>query len=277
MNLRIARSRTGAALAAVVLLLASACASDARPVTADDPLLVAGASDLVPAFTVLGEQFTRVTGEPVVFSFGSSGQLAQQLIEGAPMDLYAAADVSFVEQVLEAGIGDPATQATYAYGRLTIWSTDEAWRGWETLDDVAADDGLRAIAIANPDHAPYGLAAMQALETAGLWDAVEPELVFGENISDTQRLAATGNADVAIVALSLALAADEAGEGTWVLLDEALHDPLRQDLVVVAQDPDRAAVARRFIDHVNSEEGRQVMRRYGLLLPGEDPIEELAP
>lgn len=269
------RARAVSGLVALALL-ATACSGDAPAVTADEPLLIAGASDLLPAFTVLGEDFEAATGEEVVFNFGSSGQLAQQLIEGAPMDLYASANVAFVERVLDAGVGDPDTQATYAFGRITIWSPDDAWRGWEGLEQLAADDAIEVVAIANPEHAPYGLAARQAFETAGLWDTVQPKLVFGENISDTQRLAATGNADVAIVALSLALAADEAGDGTWVLLDEDLHEPLQQDLVVVAEDPDRAALAARFIDHVNSEEGRQVMRRFGFLLPGERPTGVLA-
>jgi molybdate transport system substrate-binding protein len=270
MNRRELQVRAGAALAGLALLV-SACGTTAQAVTADEPLLIAGASDLLPAFTVLGERFEEATGERVVFTFGSSGQLAQQLIEGAPMDLYASANAAFVEQVLDAGVGDPDTQATYAFGRITIWSPDDAWRDWRTLDELAADAAIRTVAIANPEHAPYGLAAKQAFESAGLWDAVEDELVYGENISDTQRLAATGNADVAIVALSLALAADEAGDGTWVLLDDALHAPLQQDLVVTAADPDRAALANEFIEHVNSEAGRQVMRRFGFTLPGEEP------
>lgn len=265
---------TAFALAALALAT-QACGPDAEAVTAAEPLLIAGAADLQPAFTVLGERFEEATGEAVVFAFGSSGQLAQQLIEGAPMDLYASANVAFVERVLAAGAGDPATQATYAYGRLTIWSPERSWGGWRSLADVVADEQVRFVAIANPKHAPYGLAAKQALETAGAWEAVQPRLVYGENIADTQRLAATGNADVAIVALSLALAADEAGDGTWVLLDEDLHEPLQQDLVVVAEDPDRAALATRFIAFVEAEEGRQVMRRFGFLLPGEQPTGEL--
>lgn len=261
---------------AVLALLVAACGSDAQAVTADEPLLIAGAADLQPAFTVLGEQFEQATGEQVVFSFGSSGQLAQQLIEGAPMDLYASANVSFVEQVLDAGVGDPVTQATYAFGRITIWSPDGVWGDWQSLEDIGADDDIEFIAIANPEHAPYGLAAKEAFETAGLWDTVQPRLVFGENIADTQRLAASGNADVAIVALSLALAADEAGDGQWTLIDQDLHEPLQQDLVVTAEDPARAALADRFIEYVNSEDGRQVMRRFGFLLPGEEPTGALA-
>lgn len=264
-----------AALAGLVLI-ATACGPDAAAVTADEPLLIAAASDLLPAFTVLGEGFETATGERVVFNFGSSGQLAQQLVEGAPMDVYASANVSFVDRVLAAGVGDPATQSTYAFGRLTIWSPDDAWGEWRSLKEIAADGDLQTIAIANPEHAPYGLAAKQALESAGLWETVEPRLVFGENISDTQRLAATGNADVAILALSLALAADEAGDGQWTVIDEALHAPLQQDLVVIAEEPDRAELAGRFIDHVNSEDGREVMRRFGFLLPGEQPTGVLA-
>jgi ABC-type molybdate transport system substrate-binding protein len=172
MKPRTLRARTVLALAAA--WLAVGCGPDAQAVTAEEPLLIAGAADLRPAFTVLGERFEEATGERVVFSFGSSGQLAQQLIEGAPMDLYASANVSFVEQVLDAGVGDPDTQATYAFGRITIWSLEDAWRGWASLDDLAADEEVRTIAIANPDHAPYGLAARQALEAAGLWGRSNP-------------------------------------------------------------------------------------------------------
>jgi molybdate transport system substrate-binding protein len=256
--------------AASLLAAATGCAADAGAVTTDEPLLIAGAADLRPAFDELGRTFEAATGERVVFSFGSSGQLAQQLIEGAPMDLYASANVAYVEQVLAAGVGDPASQATYAIGRLVLWSPTTAWGGWDDLTALAADGGVRTIAIANPDHAPYGAAAAQALQAAGVAETVAPKLVYGENVADTQRLAASGNADVAIVALSLALASDEAGEGRWTLLDDALHEPLQQDLLVVAEDEDRAALARRFVDHVGAEEGRTVMRRFGFVLPGED-------
>jgi molybdate transport system substrate-binding protein len=256
---------------AVLVAGATGCAADAGAVTADEPLLIAGAADLRPAFTELGRTFEAETGERVVFSFGSSGQLAQQLIEGAPMDLYASANVAFVEQVLAAGVGDADSQATYAIGRIVLWSPSATWGRWEDLAALAADDQVRTIAIANPEHAPYGAAAAQALAAAGVDDEVAPKLVYGENVADTQRLAASGNADVAIVALSLALASDEAGEGRWLLLDDALHDPLQQDLLVVAEDADRAALARRFVAHVASEEGREVMRRFGFVLPDEAP------
>jgi molybdate transport system substrate-binding protein len=271
---RIAGGRVRATLAglgaAVLAALAAGCATDAGAVTTDEPLLIAGAADLRPAFTELGRTFEAATGERVVFSFGSSGQLAQQLLEGAPMDLYASANVAYVEQVLAAGVGDPATQTTYAYGRLAIWSPTPRWGGWQDLADVAADGSVTSVAIANPDHAPYGLAAAEALTRAGVEDEVAPKLVYGEHVADAQRLAASGNADVAIVALSLALASDEAGEGRWQLLDADLHEPLQQDLLVVAEEEVRAALAHRFVEHVASPEGREVMRRFGFVLPGEE-------
>lgn len=275
MSRRTRRPRRHAALVGLALLalLAGACASAEGEVTAEEPLLVAGAADLMPAFNALGEDFEAATGEEVTFNFGSSGQLAQQLIEGAPMDLYASANVTYVEEVLATGVGDPTSQATYAYGRVTVWSREDAWRDWDSLEALAEDEVAGTIAIANPEHAPYGLAAKQALTSAGVWEDVEPRLVYGENIADTQRLASTGNADVAIVALSLALAAEEDGEGAWTLLPAELHEPLQQDLLVVADEEDRAGLAERFIAHVSSEDGREVMRRYGFLLPGEEPPE----
>jgi molybdate transport system substrate-binding protein len=233
------------------------------------PLVVAAAADLGPAFTLLGERFEEETGVNVVFDFGSSGRLAQQAAAGAPFDLFASADAHFIDRVLEAGIGDPATRSTYAIGRLTLWARADRWGGWTSLEEAIDDSTVATIAIANPAHAPYGRAAKQVLETLGHWEALSDRLVFGDNIADTQRIASTGDADVALVALSLALAADERSEGRWVLVPSDLHAPLRQDLIVVASDQTRADLARRFAMLIASEDGRTVMRRYGFVPPDE--------
>jgi molybdate transport system substrate-binding protein len=265
------RPRLLGSCAAVVALVLSGCSTSGEASTADDEvdLLVAAASDLRPAFEALGERYTAAGGGEVVFDFGSSGQLAQRIREGAPFDVFASADVAYVDDVVGAGTGDAATQRTYAYGRLVIWSPEERWAGWEDLTDLAVDADITNLAIANPDHAPYGRAAQEALVAAGALDAVQDRLVLGENISDTQRLVETGNADVGIIALSLAIAAEERGVGRWVEVDPDLHDPLQQDLVVTATDPARAAAARAFVDLVASDAGREVMGRYGFLVPGE--------
>ncbi len=253
------------------LLLFSACGT-AEPfsdsLTGSAALLVAGASDLRPAFEEIGELFIAETGHEVIFDFGSSGQLAQRIIEGAPVDVYASANVAFADRVLESGVGHASTKATYAFGRITIWSVAEVWGGWTDLEQLVADPGITFLAIANPQHAPYGLAAKEAFVSAGLWDSIEPRLVFGENISDTQRLADTRDADAAIVALSLAIAAGDRGE--WVLIDEALHTPLEQALIVITDDPLRIEAATAFAAFVNEPAGREVMTRFGFVLPGEE-------
>lgn len=232
-------------------------------VRAEEPLLVAAASDLRPVFEELGEEFEARTGERVVFSFGSSGQLAQQVIEGAPMHLYFAANADFVDRVLDAGRGRPETRSTYAFGRLAIWAPESGGPGWDSLNELADDEDIRTVAIANPEHAPYGAAAREALRSAGVWRDVESGLVLGQSVTDAHRLAATGNADAAVVALSLAVGGE--AEGHWTLVDHAHHRPLQQDLVVVAEDSGRAALARRFADYVTSGPGRETMRRYGFV------------
>lgn len=244
----------------VVTAAAGACGTDRDPGAAAASLTVAAASDLRPAFTELGRRFTADEGIEVTFSFGSSGQLAQQIVNGAPFDLFASADAGFVDRVIASGRGDASSRQTYALGRIVVWSPDRRL----ALRDVAGPS-VRALAIANPDHAPYGTAARQALASAGVLDPVRDRLVLGENVSDTLRLAQSGNADAAIVALSLVLAS---GEGAWTLVDEAAHEPLEQALVVIP-DSAGAAPARRFADFVGSDAGRRTMRRHGLLLPGE--------
>jgi len=257
-------------LAFLLLATISLAACSGRPAAGPhDALIIAAASDLLPAFTLLANEFEQQTGQRIVLSFGSSGLLAQQLIEGAPMDVYASADAALVDLVLAAGVGQADTRATYASGRIALWAPASRWGDWRTLADLATDPTVRTIAIANPSHAPYGRIARQALESAGMWDILQPRLVYGENIADTRRLAATGDADVAIVALSLALAADESEDSHWIVIDESLYDVLRQDLIITTTDPDRADRARAFVDLLFSDRGRTVMQRYGLLLPGE--------
>ncbi|MEX2291831.1 MAG: molybdate ABC transporter substrate-binding protein [Mycobacteriales bacterium] len=240
------------ALAAAALLVLLAGCGSAQGSTAADPLLVAAAADLLPAFRELGERYTEQTGRPVTFTFGSSGQLAQQLANGAPYELFASADVRYVDQVLAAGRGEASTKAEYALGRLAVWSRDAP----VALDQLA-EPRFGRIALANPEHAPYGRAAEQALRSAG---ALDPDrLVFGENVTDTLRLATSGNADVAVVALSVARTAG----GHVTPVPAAAHEPLRQALVVTGR-PDAAAP---FAELVTSHEGRAVLARHGFAPP----------
>lgn len=249
-------------MAAISLLIppVSTPGAEARQ---DVTLTVSAASDLTPAFGELGPAFTEATGIGIEFNFGSTGQLAQQIIAGAPVDVFAAANVDFIDQLDDQGLILADTRALYARGRITLWTRSDS--DIQITDPgQLTDPDIDRIAIANPDHAPYGVAAREAMQSAGVWDAVQDKLVLGENVSDTLRLAETGNVDVAIVALSLSLAS----EGTWTLIDETLHEPIDQALAVIAAT-DHEPEARAFAEFVNSGQGREIMRRYGFVLPGE--------
>lgn len=236
-----------------------------RFATAQDsePLTVSAASDLTPAFSEIGALFEAKTGTPVAFNFGSTGQLTQQIESGAPVDVFAAANVSYIDQLDAEGLILPGTKAPYARGRIVIWTRADSPLDITTLQDLANPD-IAHLAIANPDHAPYGVAAREAMQSAGVWDAIQDRLVLGENISDTLRLAESGNVDVAIVALSLSIN----GDGKWTLIPENLHKPIDQALAVITST-DQEDEARAFAAFVNSDTGRDVMRRYGFILPGE--------
>lgn len=255
--------RAAAIVAATVLAVSASCGDDTGEPAERRAITVAAASDLRFAFEELGGEFAARTGVDVTFSFGSSGQLREQIINGAPFDLFASANVAFVDAVIDAGRGIAATKADYAIGRIALWSPPGAAPP-TSIEDLT-DARFRRIAIANPAHAPYGLAAEQALATAGILDEIRSRLVFGENIADTLRIARSGNADVGIVALSLVVTADT----PYLVLDEELHEPLRQALVVTTTGL-RGEDATAFADFLASPAGRDVMVRYGFALPGEE-------
>lgn len=269
-----ARSRGGAsavrALAAVAVLGAVAasgvaCSRAGGNPRHGDPLRVAAAADLALAFKDVGAEFEKTTGKRVEFSFGSTGLLAKQVEEGAPFDVFAAANVSFVDDVVKAGACNGDSKQLYAKGRIVLWSKDPSALP-KSLDELS-QPRFSKIAIANPEHAPYGRAAVQAMKKTGVWTAAEGRAVYGENVQQTMMFAQTGNADVAVVALSLAVVS----EGKYLPIDPALHEPLDQALVVCkgGHAGQKANEARSFVEFVSSPAGRAIMRRYGFLLPGE--------
>jgi len=228
------------------------------------PLTVSAASDLTPAFTEIGALFEAQTGVPVDFNFGSTGQLTQQIEAGAPVDVFAAANVSYIDQLDEKGLILSDTKVPYARGRIVVWTRADSPLDITDLNQLTSPD-IAHIAIANPDHAPYGVAAREAMQSVGVWDTVQDKLVLGENISDTLRLAESGNVDVAIVALSLSIN----GDGQWTLIPEDVHEPIDQALAVI-KSTKHEEEARAFAEYVNSDVGRDVMRGYGFVLPGEE-------
>jgi molybdate transport system substrate-binding protein len=232
---------------------------------APSPLKVAAAADLAFAFKEIGAAYEKKTGQKVIFSFGSTGLLEKQIVEGAPFDVFAAANVSFADDAIAAGVCAADSKVLYARGRIVAWwRKDARVQKPKSLADLA-DARFVKIAIANPQHAPYGRAAEQALEKTGIWEKVQRRLVYGENVQQTLQFAQSGNAEVAIVALSLATVSD----GEFMLVDDNLHLAIDQALVACGKDKGRQALARDFAAFVNSTEGRAIMKRYGFLLPGE--------
>jgi molybdate transport system substrate-binding protein len=221
------------------------------------PLLVFAASDLGSAFAQIVTQFERKTRTDVTLVLGSTGMLAQQIRNGAPADVFFAANESFITDLASENLTLRQTHAIYARGRI---ATVTLRSGGIRIDDLVdlADTRIRRIAIANPQHAPYGLAAKQALEAAGLWATLEPKLVFGENVQQAMQFVRSGSAEAGLVARSVADTADV----RWKLVDARLHRPIDQMAAVVARAKQPRA-AMSFIEFVNGTQGRFVMRQFG--------------
>lgn len=249
----------------LALAIAVSLGACSKPTTSGKTVRIAAASDLQKAFTELAKDFEKKTGIHAEINFGSSGLLAKQIEQGAPFYLFAAANKSFTEQVVSAGRCDGSTAQLYARGRLVVW-TAAGKPAPVTFDDLAKPEYTK-IAIANPEHAPYGVAAKQALQNAGIWDRVANRIVLGENVSATLLYAKNHDADAAIVALSLSMVTEG---GTTLRVDPALHDPLDQQLVVCGKGAE-ADLARQFATFLGGKDGREVMIRYGFILPSESP------
>lgn len=226
-------------------------------------ITVAAASDLKFALDGIVAEFQAAhPGDRVEVVYGSSGKFAAQIRNGAPFDLYFSADIAYPRLLEREGLTAGPARA-YAFGRLVLWSLGAQP---QELRDLAAP-AYRRIAIANPLHAPYGARAREALERAGVWAAVEPRLVYGENIAQAAQFVESGAADAGIVALSLVLGPNLRDQGRWILVPEALHSPLEQGYVVLRRAGDDP-LARRFAEHMSGPAARAALERYGFALPG---------
>lgn len=253
------------------LLVVASCGK--KTASQEPTFQVAAAADLALAFGELGKTFEAQHHVKPVFTFGSTGLLAKQIGEGAPFSMFAAANESFVDEVVGKGKCDEATARRYARGRIVVW-TKSGVELPKTLAELA-DPRFKRIAIANPEHAPYGKAAQQALIAVGLWEQLQPRLILGDNVRATLQFAQTGNVDAAIVALSLSVATDG---GNALLIDAALHKPLDQALVVCSGgDAKQTERARQFAEYVTSKEGQEVLVRYGFGMSATAAPETAAP
>jgi len=230
-------------------------------------ITVAAASDLNFAFKEIAAGFEKKTGNTVKLSLGSSGNFYAQLSNGAPFDLFFSADIVYPKKLEEAGLAEPGTLYMYAVGRIVVWvpkgsPIDVGSSGIKALQHPS----VKKIAIANPKHAPYGRAAVAALEHFKVYDAVKDKLVLGENISQAAQFVQTGGADIGIIALSLAVAPALKETGAFWEVPVEAYPRLEQGAVVLkaAKDP---KTARTFLDYIKGPEGKTVFKRYGFFLP----------
>ncbi len=267
MLLRTLQRIVARALLAGVFALPVFLAPPAGAAGGDAPL-VAAASDLRFALNEIAATFGRETGKEVRIVYGSSGNFRRQIAEGGPFELFLSADEAYVMALARAGytVDDGVP---YAIGRLALVVPEgSALKLDPTLQDVGtavADGRVRKFAIANPDHAPYGRAAEEALSTAGVWETMRGHLVFGENVAQAAQFATSGSAQGGIVALSLALAPGALGTARYVAIPDAMYRPLVQRMVLTKR---ARGTAREFYRYLQQPAACAVLRRYGFALPG---------
>ena len=249
-----------ALLVPMVMVLPMARATRAQEIR------VAAAADLEFAMKDVAAQFEKQTGTKVDVTYGSSGNFFSQLQNGAPFDLFFSADIGYPRTLEAAGLAEPGTVYEYAIGRIAIWTpadakVDVVRLGWKTLLDAR----VQKIAIANPEHAPYGRAAVAALKKAGIYDQVKAKLVYGENISQAAQFVQSGNAQAGIVAMSLAVSPGMKEGKRWEIAVD-MHPSIEQAAILLKTSKNKTS-ASAFLKFVKSEVGRATLSKYGFTIP----------
>lgn len=231
-----------------------------------EEITIAAASDLNFAFKELISEYETASGNQVKLTLGSSGTFFAQIQNGAPFDIYFSADIAYPQKLDEAGLTVPGSLYRYAIGRTVLWTQRESpldvTQGFAALRQPS----VKNIAIANPKHAPYGRAAVAAMEHFKVYDTVKDRLVLGENVSQAAQFVESGAADIGIIALSLALAPAMSTKGTYWEIPPEAHPPLEQGAVIVKASK-RGDSAKQFLEFVKSRQGVAIMKRYGFVAP----------
>ncbi|MBI3754096.1 MAG: molybdate ABC transporter substrate-binding protein [Deltaproteobacteria bacterium] len=242
-------------LLSTVLLLATTAFAEQKHLT------IAAAADLSFALKEISLQFEKETGTKITLSFGSTGMLSQQIENGAPFDILFAANERYIDELGKKGFIISDTKRLYAQGRLVLAVNKKSGVNAKKLEDLV-DPSIKQIAIANPDHAPYGIAAKEAMIKLGLWDRLKPKLVYAENIRQAVQFIQTGDASAGIVALSVA----DVPDIVYTAIAPSLYNPLNQAAAVI-KNTKAEKEAREFIKYVNGPQGREIMKKYGFNLP----------
>ena len=227
---------------------------------------VAAAADLTYAMDEIDANFEKATGCTVRLSLGSSGNFLTQMENGAPFDVFFSADIAYPKKLEADGLAAPGSTYLYAIGKIVLWTRRDSHVDVSKGLAGLRDSSVRKIAIANPEHAPYGRAAEEALRTAGVYDAVKDRLVLGENISQAAQFAESGNADAGILALSLALSPALRDKGRSWNIPEKLYTPIEQGAVIVRKSPNPQG-AQQFLDYIKLPATAALLERYGFTLP----------
>ena len=246
----------------VLILLALLMGSSAGA----EELLIAAASDLNYAFKDVVAEYERSTGNRVKLSLGSSGNFYAQIQNGAPFDLYFSADIGYPRKLENAGLTVPGSLYRYAIGRIVLWAGKESGRDVSKGLDLLRDPAIKKIAIANPKHAPYGRAAVAAMEHFQVYEPAKDRLVLGENISQAAQFIESGACEVGIIALSLALAPSMKAAGHYWEIPAGAHPPLEQGAAILKSSRHQDA-ARQFVSFMQGAKGREIMTRYGFTIP----------
>ena len=254
----------GVVAAVVGLMVWSAQPSGAQAAARE--IRVAAASDLQTVLPELVSRFQRDTGTVVKVSFGSSGNVFAQIQNGAPFDVFLSADIDYPQQLATSGHADAKSLYEYATGRIVLWTRTDTGIDVQRGLTVLRETRVRRIAIANPEHAPYGRAAVAALREEKLYDAVQSKLVLGENISQTAQFVESGNADVGIIAWSLALGPALRSSGSSFQIPSSAHPPIRQAAIVVNASKNKAT-ALLFVAYLKRPEVKQLLARSGFTPP----------
>jgi len=247
------------ALTLTLLLLAG-------EIAAAQGLAIAAASDLQTALPAIAAEFEQDTKQPVRLTFGSSGNFFAQMQNGAPFDVFLSADIDYPRRLASSGQAERGSLYMYATGHLVLWTRNDSGIDVRRGLPVLVEPSVRRIAIANPEHAPYGRAAVAALRHQRLYDGVRAKLVLGENISQAAQFAQSGSADVGVLALSVALSPTLKSTGSYIEIPESWYPAIEQAAVVLASSRQKT-LAQQFVDYLKTPKSVRILKSYGFAVP----------
>lgn len=254
--MRVRRTRQIAFLA--VIFISRLCAAQ---------ITIAAAADLQFAMQEISTKFEKESGKTVNVTYGSSGNFFQQLENGAPFDMFFSANLDYAKKLDAAGLTEPGSYYEYAKGKIVLWVGNESRIDLNSGMQVLLDPSIKKLAIANPQHAPYGQAAVMAMQKANIYDKVKNKLVLGENISQAAAFVLSGSADIGIVALSLAVSPNMKAKGHYIEVPTSDYPAIEQACVILRSSKNKET-AKQYLDFIKTPAIGDVLKSYGFDVTG---------